>query len=422
MIPAIFKHIQVLRNPWKDPQEIHAMRELKLKRILHHAYAHVPFYRELFDKHNIKPDDIAGSEDLAKLPIITKKDILDIPIEKRTANSVDVKACIHDRTSGMTGLPLEILSSSSDAAHQSILFLRAYIASSVFPWHRKMIISTSRVALKDRSLYDSISRPLRKNICYLDPVKKWSREMQSWNPDILIGDITVLKLSAEIMQQQQIQVKLKKVISWGGMLDAYTQKYLESVYGCNVLDLYGCKETGIISWKCSACGGYHINSDSVIIETVKDGRLCRPGEAGEIVATTLDSYAMPFIRYSIGDTVILSDKPPVCGRSFPLMKKILGRNDDIILLKDGSKIPSQPFYHCIEAYGGIHRWQIVQESKERITLRIETNSNYKNEYTDKIKRSFIDITHNQLAVQVTREKKIDFDCSKKYKTVISSIE
>jgi phenylacetate-CoA ligase len=112
-------------------------------------------------------------------------------------------------------------------------------------------------------------------------------------------------------------------------IDTRSIKFIEQVFNAPYYDQFGCTELDRTAWMCPHKMGYHQDGDSVIIEFVDDGgKSVSSGERGEIVYTSLFNYAMPFLRYELGDLAVWSEKGGCqCGRGFPMIKMIEGRKD-----------------------------------------------------------------------------------------------
>jgi phenylacetate-CoA ligase len=126
------------------------------------------------------------------------------------------------------------------------------------------------------------------------------------------------------------------------------RKAVSEAFRCPVYDEYSSVEMGPIANMCSH-GNMHTFSDNVILEILDShGQPCAPGERGEIVLTALNSFAMPFIRYRIGDYASYSENSCMCGLPFPVINSVEGRKDDSFNLKNGNAIPAWKIYEVVE--------------------------------------------------------------------------
>src|SRR6185437_7676900 len=120
------------------------------------------------------------------------------------------------------------------------------------------------------------------------------------------------------------------VITSSETLSADVRRTIEDAFACPVFDHYGAAEMAAFITQCAA-GAYHCNSDYGVVELLRDGHAVAPGEMGEIVATGFINPVMPFIRYATGDLAVRGAARCPCGRGFPILRRILGRMDDVLI-------------------------------------------------------------------------------------------
>lgn len=366
-----FSLLQLLQNQWKSPEEIRAIQDRKLRRLVHHAYAHVPYYRCLFDLAGITPKSISGVKDLGKIPTTSRNRLMELPREQILARDIEIDKCRSTKTSGSTRTPLRIVHRRSDLSLMNLGWARAYFAHGIKPWHRIAEFAAPQYARRQRSWYEYLGLMQRKKLASSDSSDTWIAELSAWKAHALIGYSSTLQLLARTLQDQNIShISPKAVFSCSEILDKETQKFLRSVFKCSVVDIYGSEEARCIAWECEKCDGYHINSDLLIVEFLRDGKPVGDGEEGEIVVTNLHSYAMPFIRYKQEDVGVPILKESVCGRGLPLMSIIKGRLNDFVVLADGQKISPQVFYYAVVPVSGVGQWRAVQENIGELKIEI----------------------------------------------------
>ena len=150
------------------------------------------------------------------------------------------------------------------------------------------------------------------------------------------------------------------IFSTADLLDRGTRQLIESVFEVPVVDLYGSLEFGYMAWECSEHQGYHLNMESVVMEFLRDGHRVSNGESGEVVCTSLHSYAMPLIRYRLGDLCVPTDARCPCGRGLPLMTLIAGRANDTVKLPGGRIVTPQALADVMVEFAGmIHQFRII---------------------------------------------------------------
>jgi len=115
-----------------------------------------------------------------------------------------------------------------------------------------------------------------------------------------------MRLTSESVQEKNIAgITPKLIFTRAELLTGKDRKQINEVFDTGVIDLYGTAEFGVLAWECKKHQGYHINSDIILVEAIKDNQQVH-GEEGQAICTDLTNYTMPFIRYALGDIVILS--------------------------------------------------------------------------------------------------------------------
>ena len=163
---------------------------------------------------------------------------------------------------------------------------------------------------------------------------------------------------------------MKGIFTTAEMLFPEHREEIEKVFMCPINDAYGCGEGMVGASQCEMHSSYHIHVETSYLELVdQDGQAVPAGVEGEIIASSLHDFAMPFIRYAPGDRAVFGKGKCACGRSLPLFDVIKGRSSDLIYLPNGNVINglSLPF----EALGKIlKQFQLVQAEDDRLLLNI----------------------------------------------------
>lgn len=418
----IFNLYQLLRVQWDTPPKIKEIQENKLKRLIDHAYQKVPYYRELFDSLKLKPQDIKGIEDLQFIPITTKKQLQELPLSEILAENVDPKQCKSFSTSGTTGVPLTTYFTFEDSSLKSQSWARAFLANGMQPWFKIIAFIGQESPRTKRSWYEYLGIWRKKEISTWDTPEAWIENIRRWNPQVFMGYVMTLRILGESVQTSQAQdIRPKLIFHSSAVLDESSRQYLESVFHCKVIDIYGSDEAGCIAWECMKCSAYHLCSDMVIVEVLKNGKPVSPGEEGEVVITNLHSDAMPFIRYKQEDVATLSLKRSVCGRGLPLLDHVCGRTDDFITLRNGRKLSPHPFYHSIDPLPGLRRWRIVQENVNKLVVEVEPKTGFSYDTKEILQKNLRRLVGNEIEIDVILTEFIKIDPSSKFRAVSSKI-
>jgi phenylacetate-CoA ligase len=408
-------------NQWKSPRALERLREKKLRRLISHAYHNVPFYRAVFEDRKLRPEDIRTVADLAALPLVSKKELQSLPTKQKLAAGFHPGNGKAFLTSGTAGTPLPVYYSRRDWTMVNLGSARAFFAMGLRPWHRMAsFVGKASLPAKSPKWYERLGVWRGRDLSSWEDPRSWIAALRDWRPQALIGYVMTLRILAEAVRDAGPQAWAPKVIiSGSGVLDDFTRRFLASVFACPVMDYYASFEAGTIAWECRACGGYHLSSDTVIVETLADGKPVPPGQAGEVVITNLHAYVMPFIRYRQEDEAVLSTRRPVCGRGLPLLERIQGRADDCIILSDGRKIPSQPFYYSIEPVRGVQRWKVVQEDLRTLRIDIEPGPEFNEDSRRLIERNLRKVIGEEMRVEFSIVPSIQIHPSQKYRQVSS---
>lgn len=414
--------IVLLINQWKSPQAIKKIQEKKLRKLIDHAYHRVPYYRELFDACHLKPGDIRTEADLKKIPLTSKLQLQQLPLQEKMARGYAPETCKSMATSGTTGVPLKSFFSFRDSTLMGLSWARSFINSGMKPWYKMSSFIGQPHTRTKRSWYEWLGLWRRQEISIWDRPEEWIGRIQKFNPQALVGYEMTFKILADAIQKSNIlDIRPEFVFHSSGILDDYSRNHLESVFQTRIIDIYGSDEAGCIAWECPACSGYHTCPDMVILEVLKKGKSAVPGESGEVVITNLQSFAMPFIRYRQDDVVTVSPNSPQCGRNFPLIKSIAGRLDDFIVTQSGECMSPTPFYHSIDPVPGVKRWKLVQESADNITLKIEPGTGFDRSTVQMINRNLERLVKGEFKIDISVVDSIPIDPSTKFRAVSSKI-
>jgi len=172
----------------------------------------------------------------------------------------------------------------------------------------------------------------------------------------------------------------KSIVVGAEKLHDFEREVIERAFAAPVFETYGSREFMLIGAECELHQGLHLNVEHLVVEVLDaDGNPTPAGDEGQVVVTDLYNYGMPFVRYATGDRAIAGFESCPCGRGLPLLKKITGRQLDILRTPDGRLIPGEFFPHLIKDYRAVRRFQVVQETPELIRLRLVVDENWTNQ-------------------------------------------
>lgn len=246
--------------------------------------------------------------------------------------------------------------------------------------------------------------------------------IRDFKPDFIDSYPSSIHILANYIRERNLpRFKVKAVITSSETLLEYERKTIEEVFGCKVFDLYGNAEQAAFICQCEA-GSYHANSEYGIVEFINPLTKmdAKPGEPAELICTGFTNRAMPFIRYKIGDVGILSNKLCPCGRELPVVETILGRLDDLIVTKDGTKIGRlDPVFKGVGET--IIESQIAQTDYDHLVLRIVRGKNYSELDGLKIKEEIHKRTKYQFKIAIEYLDSIPRGKNGKFQAVVSQV-
>ena len=371
-LQTLFELYALRRDQHSSESELRNSQTKRLRAIINHAYTNVPFYRRKFDEARIKPDDIKNVEDLTRIPMSTRNEIQATPLSEITAKNTDLNKCIKRTTSGSTGIPLTVIVDSRAERFEEALWTRACLENGLRIQDRMAVIHDprSRRASRTNDMIQKIGIMRRKYVSIFDTVEQQYRLIEEYNPQAIKGYSSSLAILADFVKQQSSHIRPRQIFSGAELLDSQTRKLISSVFEAEVFDNYASNEFTLMAWECREHEGYHINVENVIMEFIADGETVAPGERGEIVCTGLTNYAMPLIRYRLGDVGIPNEKQCSCGRTLPLMKVVEGRADDFLITTDGRLISPLVFFPFPFKEGETRQFRVIQERRDKLIIQL----------------------------------------------------
>ena len=425
-MPKILKRLfflyKIRKNQWIKEVELRRIQEQRLKMLLKHAYKNVSYYRHLFDLAGVRPGDIKSIFDLSKIPITSRAQIQCLQPAEIVADGYNINKLIKQRTSGSTGLPLSIFVTKEEASIRGLFSLRMYLENG-YGLKDNMLTVIDPRHFKYKKRYFQFLGIM--NEYFISPFDDIERQLEAYmlsRPDIIRGYASCIKALALAARGGGMGRHPGVIFCTGEILDTATRDLIKSVFQAEIIDYYSSLEFGNIAWECKFHQGYHINSDSLILECIRDGRRAPPGEEGEAVITNLYSYAMPLIRYKIGDNVILNNNNCPCGRVFPLIERIDGRIVDYIVLSDGRKISPYALTCGIEEFTEIKKYQIIQKKLDKIIVKIEKEESITQGIVSEVEKKFKEILKSNINIELVLVDKIPEENSGKYRVVTSNIK
>lgn len=427
---------QLEHTQWLPPTELAAHQQRQLKLVLEHAYRTVPFYRQRLDAIDLTPDKITSDEDWLRIPLLQRRDV---QIAGSSLHSSDVPNT-HGKvaplmTSGSTGQPVVTLTTELTEFFWRVLTLRDHV------WHRRDLnesFASIRFIDSDRSKpplgtrVDSWGAGARDvaptGPGYLLSVKSTVEEQATWlhelNPGYVLAYPSVLLAITRLFEARGWSLpRLRGILTFGEILESECRTACERYFNAKVTDTYSSQEVGYIALQCPEHHHYHVQSESVLAEILDDtGRPCQPGQVGKVVVTSLHNFAMPLVRYNIGDYAEVGEACP-CGRGLPVLKRILGRQRNLLVMPSGQRYwPVITPDELPDNLPPFFQYQLVQRSLEEIELNVVgPGPGYTEEEQITVERCFQKALGYPFKITIRRVSEIPRSATGKFEDFISHV-
>jgi len=330
--------------PRKELEELQLRR---LKETVYRVYAFVPAYKEKMDQAGIKPEDIKTLKDLQKLPFTTKQDLRDNYPFGLFALPMSEVVRIHS-SSGTTGKPTVVGYSKKDIDIWSELMARALTSAGATRY--SVIQNAYGYGLFTGGL--GVHYGAEKIAASVIPssggnTKRQIMLMQDFGTTVLTCTPSYALFMHEVMQEMDIEpadLKLKAGIFGAEPWSESMRREIENKLEIDAYDIYGLSEIigPGVAIECANKQGLHIAEDHFLAETIDpvSEEVLDDGSQGELVITTISKEALPIIRYRTRDLTSLDKNICDCGRTHVRMQKVLGRSDDMVIIRGVNVFPS----------------------------------------------------------------------------------
>jgi phenylacetate-CoA ligase len=372
---------QLERSQWLSEDGFRELQNEKLRTVVQHAYANVPYYRRVFDSLHLRTSDIRTVDDLPKIPLLSKEELRANHADL-IARNISRRVLASGWTTGSTGTPINALRTMDSIIfeHATIWRQRRWAGTDVEDrkaavwgtiWDDVIIPSASkhvppywRYNAADRQMLFSYYHMTDNTLgLYIDALEKFK-------PTFIEGFPSTLLILAQYLKKADRILPLRAVFTSSEPLYAVHREQIERRFDTKIFDHYGQAERVAYATECEHHRGLHVNPEYGIVEIQKNGDPVAPGETGEIVGTGLNNSAMPLLRYKTGDLASLGNQPCACGRKMPLLQAVEGRLADSIITKEGIMIPGNGIMGAFHGIDNIRASQVVQEDLENVIVRI----------------------------------------------------
>jgi len=377
--------LRALKTPeqaqWLDRETTDQLQAEQLSDFLLYAYEHVPYYRRILKEAGvIASNREVKLEKFSDIPLLNKATIRE-RFEDLRSDELAHRKWYYNTSGGSTGEPVRLVQDKHylDWGRAVKMMFDQWSGYSI--GSRKVLLwgSERDLFVGQETFKTKVSRWL-KNEVWLNAFRMTPRQMRvfvdrinTFRPLQILAYAESIYQFSRFIEGENLKVySPKAIMSEAGTMFPHMRETIERVFKAPVFNCYGSREVGDIACECDQHMGLHISVPTHYVEVLrKDGSPAEPGELGEVVVTSLTNYAMPLIRYRIGDMAIWADEPCSCGRSWPLLAEVTGRVTDAFAKRDGGVVVPEYFIHLIGVVlntGWIHKYQIIQEDYDSVRV------------------------------------------------------
>ena len=387
-------------------------------------------------KHNKSYKEFVGKtsfDNWDELPVMTKKEFQK-PLAERLSEGFTPSTVYVNKTSGSSGDPFIFAKDK---------FCHALTWSSIiyrFGWFgidfnsslqaRFYGIPLDFIGNKKERIKDLLSNRYRFTIFDLSDavLEKVLIKFQKKKFDYINGYTSSIVLFAKFLQKKNIVLTtvcptLKCCIVTSEMLFDDDKILLEKQFGVPVVNEYGASELDLIAFQ-NPDGKWQVNSETLFVEVLDENNNVLPnGKEGRIVITSLYNKAHPFIRYDIGDIGILDEQSTF---KKPILKKLIGRTNDVAVLPSGKKSPGLTFYYVtksiIEDDGNVKEFVIKQTEIDTFDIEYVSGLELTENQIQDIEKAITTYLEKGLTFSFTRKDKLERSKSGKLKQFVSLVK
>uniref|UniRef100_A0A7J2TKZ6 Phenylacetate--CoA ligase family protein n=1 Tax=Archaeoglobus fulgidus TaxID=2234 RepID=A0A7J2TKZ6_ARCFL len=375
----MFWNPSIERMPVEDLREI---QEKKLRALVSNAYSYSPFYRRKFKELGLHPSDIKSLEDLPKLPFTNKQDLRDNYPFGMFAVPISQIVRFH-ASSGTTGKPTLVGYTENDIRVWVESLCRGLVSCGLT--HEDIVQIAYGYGLFTGGL--GFHYAVEKIGATALPISTGNTTrqielMKDLGVTVIACTPSYMLYMAEYAEKMGVSIadtRLRMGIFGAEPWSEETRRRIEEKTGITAYDVYGTSElSGPLFTECVERNGLHIWADHFLIETIdpKTGENVGEGERGELVVTTLSKEAMPLIRWRTGDITIMETEKCNCGRTHPRIMRILGRSDDMLIVRGVNVFPSQIEHVLMQIPELGEHYMIILDRVENLdvmTIQVELN-------------------------------------------------
>lgn len=406
-------------------EKLEELQNSRLRKIIRHCSENVPYYRELFAENGIDPRSIRTRKDLEIIPLLSKEDILN-NTDRMIAEGYSKKRLLAESSSGTTGKPLTVYWDKKDytwsvAARHIVTERMGYREGQ--DW--LAIMNGYQIIPRDRNkppfwINDYYNRTTHFSAYHISArtVEEYHRYIKEKGIKYILGYSSVVGLIARLMADRGLILDIDSVMLSSEPFYEWQLDAIEKAFPSKIINSYGQAERVALGGSCGDTMNIHLFDELGIVEFIQS----RKHQNRSMVATSLVNYAMPLIRYELGDISDFSESRCACGSAHTTILPVSTKSEDFVVTPEGKFISASLLTFPFKHPEGIVESQLVQREPEKLTVNLTVNQDYSRDYESRIRRNLISMLGENMDIGFNYMDHIPRTANGKFRFVISEVE
>ncbi len=399
------------RSQWLSREEIEAAQTRQLRLLVRHHAGQSPYFAERLKASGMGAGGIDSIDWLKRLPPMTRRDLQSAGAAFAARQVPATHQPVWNaKTSGSTGEPVTVGKTAVNNMFWSAFTIRDHL------WNRRDFagrMTSIRPTIPAYADLPDWGRPVRdlygsgpaQAMPITTDIRVQAQLIDRFQPNILLVYPNNLAALLDLWREAGgPPASLRHIKSIGETVSDDLRERARQATSLPIEDLYSSQEMGTIAIECPGNGLYHAMAEAVIVEVVgSDGSPCREGEIGRVVATDLHNFASPMIRYVLGDFAEMGGRC-ACGRGLPTLRRILGRERNLIVKADGTRHWPLVGFHRFNEVAPVRQYQFIQHSLRRIEFKVVADAELTAAELDGLRRIAHQALGSEFAIEIVQSR------------------
>ncbi len=428
----VFAHTYNLlgKSQYWTTEQLRGYQLRQLKKLIHYSYNNIPFYKELWTRARFSPNDLKTLDDIKRIPFTTKESIRECA-SRQKIQYLKATGIKYVTTGGSAGIPLGFFEEEHTAMAREMAFIYRL-------WERAGYrIGDKRIVLRAKLISGAkfgqfghhipLRRELRLSSNYMtdENLTTYLKMINDYRAPFMHAFPSTITILADYMKRNGIAPFpfLRGILVGSENLYEWQKELIENIFQCRVYSWYGHSEKAALAGQCEKHNHYHIFPEYGVTELINEcgNAINEKGKSGEIVATGFNNYVTPFIRYRTMDFGIYGDSQCSCGRNYPILEKIVGRLQELLVSDDNRLIPISALNVHSDIFDSIRQFQFYQEKKGEVDLNLVRAGSFSDQDGIRIKAEISEKLGANMRLNLNYRDEIQPTSSGKYRLLIQKL-